>query len=275
MTGKSKKPTNLKSGPHSGFHPGRDMWAGLMFLTRLPLPASARMAAPPSAASFWCFPLVGAVIGLMGGGVYGLAVLANLGTVIAALLALAATLALTGALHEDGLADAADGLWGGHDAERRLAIMRDSRTGVFGAAALFFSLTLRAAALVALADPLLVLSVWVAVHGLSRGQMVGWAALFAPATSTGLAAGFGRPPRSAGLAALLLGLAVAVGCLGPALGWLWAGLACIFCLAGGSLLMLVARRKLGGYTGDVLGAAQQVGEITLLLACTALLESQG
>ncbi|MBF0335337.1 MAG: adenosylcobinamide-GDP ribazoletransferase, partial [Alphaproteobacteria bacterium] len=125
-----------------------DFHHAAVFLTRLPLP-HLRDPARPLAACMWAFPLVGAVLGLTAGACFaGLASL--LPPLPAALVALALLVLATGGLHEDGLADLADGFGGGRDRDHRLEIMRDSRTGSYGALAVGFSLALRAAALAAL-----------------------------------------------------------------------------------------------------------------------------
>ncbi len=180
-----------------------------------------------------------------------------------ALLAVAATLAMTGALHEDGLADTADGL-GGADAEQSLAIMRDSRIGTFGVLALILSVGLRAAALAALPDTSIAAGVLIAAHATSRGLLPALMLVLDPARSDGLAASAGKPsPTVAGIAAAI-GLVVALLALGVGRGIVAVLLAALAMAALASL----ARRRLGGYTGDVLGAAQQVGEIVMLLVAT-------
>ena len=185
---------------------------------------------------------------------------------IAALLALGVTVWLTGALHEDGLADAADGFGGGRDRERKLAIMRDSRIGSYGVLALILSLGLRAAALAALAEPAAVMAALIAVHAAARAPLPLAMAAAPLARGSGLAAATGRPGLLPALIALALGLAVAMLALGPAAGaasWLVASVAAVIVLA-------LARAQIGGYTGDVLGAIEQAGEIAALLCLVAL-----
>ena len=128
-----------------------DFTTALAFLTRLPLPEPDRP--PDLARATRAMPLAGAVIGLGGAAVYGLTGALGLTPAIAGLLAVATTILLTGALHEDGLADSADGLFAGAEPARRLEIMRDSRTGAYGALALILSVGLRATALAAIAAP--------------------------------------------------------------------------------------------------------------------------
>src|ERR1700679_2841440 len=117
------------------------------FLTRLPFGQGTAGAQTDIARASWAFPIAGVIVGLIGGGVYALAYRLGLGVWPAAALCVAATLAVTGCLHEDGLADTADGFGGGATRERKLEIMPDSRLGAFGGTALALSLLLRARAL--------------------------------------------------------------------------------------------------------------------------------
>jgi adenosylcobinamide-GDP ribazoletransferase len=236
--------------------------AGL--LTRLPIGAAA--GAPGAvAAAGWAFPLVGAGIG----GLCALAFVAaeglGLKAPLAALLALAAGLVLTGALHEDGLADTVDGLGGGSSREEKLAIMRDSRQGSFGVLALVLSLGLRAAALATIGDPIHAALALVAAHAASRGALPPVMRMLAPARADGLGASAGRPSAAAAAIAAALGIAIALAVLGPA-----TGAVALLLMAGAvALAALLVRRQIGGYTGDVLGFLQQIGEIVMLLAAAA------
>jgi adenosylcobinamide-GDP ribazoletransferase len=231
------------------------------FLTRLPVgaptPAPGRLAE-----ASWAFPVVGAGVG----GIAGLAYLAaqwlGCGDLPAALLALLAGVALTGGLHEDGLADTADGFGGGADREQKLAIMRDSRLGTFGGLALIFSVALRAGALAAIGTPLFAFLALIAAHAVSRGLLPAAMHALAPARKDGLGAEAGRPAAAvATVAAAICGL-VALATLGPGRG----ALAWVVAAASVTAAAVLARRQIGGYTGDVLGAFQQIGEIVMLLA---------
>ena len=170
---------------------------------------------------------------------------------VAAAWALAATVLVTGGLHEDGLADTADGFGGGRTVERKLAIMRDSRIGSFGALALGFSLAMRLIPLALTTRPVLAL---VLAGVLGRGAILLPLLLSRPARSEGL----GTLLADSGPGTMLSGLAVAAATasLAPA-----AGLAA---LTGGLALTVLARRQVGGYTGDVLGAAEQIAECAAL-----------
>lgn len=241
-----------------------DLPAALGLLTRLPVPVDGDRATARGAAAAWAYPLVGAIVGALAGAVHLLAGWVGLPPSLAAGLAVATLVIVTGALHEDGLADSADGLWGGWTRDRRLEIMRDSRIGSYGVVALILSLGLRAGALVAL-PPAAALPALIACGALSRTAMVGvWTAL-PPARRDGLSAGAGQPGRATAGLAILLGIGATVMAFGmPVL------IATLCGLCGAALVGLVARAKIGGQTGDILGAAQQVAEIAALLALVAM-----
>ena len=244
-----------------------DLKAGFAMLTRLPVRRGTSAEPADLARAGRIMPVVGVAVGLAGAAAYGLAHGVGLPPWLAALLAVAATILVTGALHEDGLADVADGFGGAFARERKLAIMRDSRIGSYGVIALILSIGLRTAALAALASPEAMAAVLVAAHGLSRGLLAPTMLLLTPARDEGLAAAAGRPGHADALTALALGLVVAVLATGVVFG-LGLGLAA---LAGGALVALIALRQIGGYSGDVLGAVQQLAEIAVLLAAAAVL----
>lgn len=235
-----------------------DLTSALAVLTRLPLP-DAWTAVPLKARSLWAFPLVGVLVGAVAGGGYAVVRLA-LPEEMAAVVALAIAMLVTGALHEDGLADCCDAL-GGHSPERRLEILRDSRIGAFGTLGLLASVLLRWAALVEIGDaPDVVLSLIVA-HAGSRAAIALPLAMLPPARDNGQAAGLGRP----GLPVMLLTLGVAAAVLFAAWGNLGL-IAGVIMMGVAAVVSGIARRLLGGHTGDVLGAAQQLGECALLAA---------
>ncbi len=263
--------------PSSGFWTPRawfsDLAEAARLLTRLPLPAvrppkaEAEAGVEAGAASHpsRCYPLVGLGVGLLAALAFALATWLALPPFAAALAALAAAILATGALHEDGLADVADGFGGGHNRERKLAIMRDSRIGSYGVLALILVTAARGGSLTALAEPCAVATALIAAHALSRAGLapIMWA--LPPARSDGLAAATGRPGGADALAALVFGIAAAFLLLDGAVA-LVAVVACAVVQGG---LALQARRQLGGATGDVLGAAQQVGEAAVLLVACA------
>jgi len=233
-------------------------------LTRLPVGA-ALPADGAIAASGWAFPLVGAGIGAIAALAFLVAELLGSGSAPAALLAVAAGLAVTGAFHEDGLADTADGFGGGKSREEKLAIMRDSQHGTFGIVALVLSIGLRGAALGTIGEPIRAGLALIAAHAASRGALPALMRILAPARADGLGATAGRPSRTVAIIAAALGAAIALALLGPRTG------AIALALSGGALALaaMLARHQIGGYTGDVLGFFQQIGEIVMLLAAAA------
>ncbi len=237
-----------------------DFRLALSFLTRLPVSLSQAPGPNALTRSMRLFPLVGAVIGAAVGGVDLLA-LKVLPPFPSALLAVAFGLLLTGALHEDGLADCADGFGGGRDKEAKLAIMRDSRIGAYGTLALILSVFLRASALAQLANPAAAL---IAAHALSRALIPGLMVQLPPASSTGLAASAGRATLPDFLIALLIALALSAPLLQLWLPPVIGMMALVF-----AALWFLARRQIGGYSGDVLGALQQTCEIAVLLTILA------
>lgn len=240
---------------------GREFLDAVRFLTRLPLPAAAD-GRFDLAGAVWAFPLVGAGIGAASGLVFASAWALGLPRPGCALLALAAGMLLTGALHEDGLADTADGFGGGGDLARKLAIMRDSRIGTYGVLALILATGLRAAALAGAGGPAAAVTALVVAHGASRAFVPLAMLLLEPARTDGLAASAGSPSERRAAVAAGLGAGLAFLLLGPGRGTLTLLAACVAV----GMMLLAARRQIGGYTGDVLGSVQQVGEITMLLA---------
>jgi adenosylcobinamide-GDP ribazoletransferase len=243
-----------------------DVRVALLFCTRLPIPNAAPVVGADIARAGWAFPVAGAIVGLIAAGVYWLAGLAGLPSLPAAGLTVAATLVVTGCLHEDGLADVVDA-FGGHTRERRLEIMRDSRVGTYGACALSMSLLLRTAALASIAAPAVAAPVLIAAHTAARAGMPLFMGLVPPARVDGLSAGVGRPLPMSIAAAVLLGVIALVVALGPAAGFC----AIVLLAAVLALLAWFCIWQFGGQTGDVLGAVEQLGEIAILLVAAASL----
>lgn len=242
-----------------------DIVTATRFLTRIPIGRSDE-AHSGLATATRAFPLVGAIVGIIGGIVFGAANFAGLPPFLAALMALGATILITGALHEDGLADAADGLGGGSTPAARLRIMRDSQIGAFGGLALIMSVLARVGALTTLADPWLVAATLIAAGSLSRG-ILPWIMFSIELTSeTGIAAAVGKPSIASAAIAAVAGGILSVLCLGPIQGIIVLALAMIVAWLGGRL----ARRFLGGYNGDLLGAVQQSVEIVVMLGAVAM-----
>ena len=231
-----------------------ELTGAFMLLTRLPVAGLARTAAAP-ASCVWAYPLAGAAVGVISAAAFALARMI-LPPAIAALCAVAASILATGGLHEDGLADTADGFGGGATPARKLEIMRDSRIGSFGAMALMLTLALRTTALAALDRPGLATTALVISHALARGAILILLWRLPPARQTGLAA----PLAAATPRVMLAGLALAAAFAIPAPAALPAALAAALIIAA------IARRQIGGYTGDVLGAAEQAAECAALAA---------
>jgi adenosylcobinamide-GDP ribazoletransferase len=233
-------------------------------LTRLPVASPTEEETTVAEAS-WAFPAVGAGIGMIAAVAFFLASSIGLGAWPAALLTLLVAVVATGALHEDGLADTVDGFGGGLDREQKLAIMRDSRHGTYAILALIFSIGLRGGALVAIGSPIEAGLALIAAHAASRGALPVIMRWLVPARDEGLGADAGTPSPAAMLVAMAIGIFVAIGMLGPIRGAVALLLMGIAVAASAEL----ARRQIGGYTGDTLGAFQQIGEIVMLLAAAA------
>ena len=244
--------------------------AALQFLTRLPVPGPVPCRAGALAAAAPLFPLVGALIGALGAAAFALASGLGLPPALAALLAVTVQILATGGLHEDGLADLADGLGGGRSRAEKLAIMRDPRLGSFGALALALVTLARVLALATLAAPLAVTAALIASGACSRAALPALMVALPPARSDGLAAHAGRPHPLRAAAAVGVALLGTFVLLPPGLAGQGLGAALAVLLG----LLWLVRRQLAGYTGDVLGAAQQLAETGFLLG-VLLLPSPG
>ena len=243
----------------------RDLQVATAFLTRLPIRPEQPAGLAALARAARCFPLVGLGIGLIAGVVYAVAIEALLAPLLAAVMAVTAAILVTGALHEDGLADTVDG-FGGGDREAKLRIMRDSRIGTYGVIALILILGAQVAALAALADSGDVAVALMVCHAASRALLVPVMHLEAPARSDGLAASAGRPSSATTLWALGIGAVVALILAGP-----FDGIVTSVVGAGVAwAIVRLAHRQIGGITGDVLGMVQQATAIAMLLALVAL-----
>jgi adenosylcobinamide-GDP ribazoletransferase len=238
----------------------------IQLLTRCPTPRVAELAPDWMARSAKYFPLVGQGVGVVCAGVWLLG--SRLWTApVAALLAIGAGVALTGAFHEDGLADTADGLGGGRTREQRLAIMKDSRIGVFALLAVGFCV---AARVLALASLPLVQGAWalIAAHGGGRLAAVVVMARQPYAGDPAVAKLAPGPGRVRWAELAFAGLI----CLWPVFFLRLAPslVGCILGVIAVTWLALTARRQIGGYTGDVLGAADQLFETAFLLGVAAV-----
>lgn len=235
------------------------------WLTRLPWPGRFPQSTATLADALWAFPLVGAMVGAAGGAVYAVALHWNAGSSLAAAAAIATIVLFSGGLHEDGFGDFCDGLAARGDPGQRIAAMRDPRLGAFGVLGLTIVLLLRAGALVGLAGPAAIWSLVIAAAG--GRSAIGLVMLrIPPATENGSGAAAGRAsmgPVAVGLAlcaVLLLAGSWAME-LGPV-----AILATVTVVAGGPFVVArTARRRFGGYTGDILGASSVVVETAALI----------
>lgn len=241
-----------------------DVKTAILFATRIPLPYGAPIDGADIARASWALPVAGLLVGLLSALAYSIASYFRLPPLVCAALAVAVSLGVTGALHEDGLADTFDGCGGGARGER-LAIMRDSRLGTYGACALILSLLLRIGALASLAGPAGAAWALIAAHAGSRAALPLFLTLVPPARPDGLAADAGAPPAMGVAAALLIGFLLLL--IGLGVGRSVAALL-VLALAFAAVRWL-ALRLIGGQTGDVAGALQQTGEIALLLVAAS------
>jgi adenosylcobinamide-GDP ribazoletransferase len=252
-----------------------DLAGCLRFYSRLPVPRLPGEGDPHGVPDFRTLPrmlpLAGLILGLPGAGMLLGAWGLGLGPFLAATLAVTVGVLITGALHEDGLADVADGFGGGATPARRLEIMRDSRIGAYGGVALMLSLALRIGALATLLDRsgAVAALALVLAAALSRGVALAPLALLPPARADGAGASVGRPSRATLITAGAMSVVLTL--LGLPLGLPPLG-GCLMLVLSASAALAVtalARRAIGGQTGDVVGAAQQGAEIAALLGLVA------
>lgn len=236
--------------------------AALQFLTRLPIRLRR---APDLAAMVVWFPLAGAAIGALAGGVGALA-FEWTAPLVAGALAVTVGLLVTGAFHEDGLADVADAFGGGATVERRLEIIKDPRHGTYGVAAMAASIVVRVAALASLPSASTVMASMIAAHTAARGVAVAAMAVLPRVRHDGLGTDYGQVTTPArGLVAVAMAGAIAA----VAAGW-WAVPVLAVAIAAVAIVGALAMRKIGGISGDVLGAAEQVAEAAALVVLSGL-----
>ncbi|MGE5147745.1 MAG: adenosylcobinamide-GDP ribazoletransferase [Candidatus Eiseniibacteriota bacterium] len=241
-----------------------DVLVAVSSLTLLPVKLSFEVTAELRARALRAHPIVGLAIGAAGAVAYAIAKAFGLPPLPAGLLAIGAVVLLSGAVHENGLADVTDGFGGGTTVEHKLEIMRDRRAGTMGVIALVLSVMLRAGAIAALADPGLVALALLAAGAVSRGFVPAVLRMLEPVGGDSAAA-VGTPTAETTVIAAAIGAAAALICLGLAPG------GAAFVAAAGAVIVMaaIAFRQIGGHTGDVLGACQQVGEVVMLLAAAA------
>lgn len=247
-----------------------DMLTGLAFFSLLPvLPAKAQHQTHSLARSSRAFGVVGLVLGTLTGLVFWFLGSLGLSTLPAVIVALAFGTIVTGGLHEDGLADVADGFGGGWTAEKKLEIMRDSQIGTYGMLALIFSMLLRVACYAEIlghaSGLITIVGLFAGIGCLSRGIIPLMMYQLPMARKSGRAVEAGVPSHDN----LRRGLFITAACGGIFL-TVSTGITTAIAVMIGAVLsyMLVeklARKNIGGYTGDVLGTLQQVTELTSLL----------
>jgi adenosylcobinamide-GDP ribazoletransferase len=254
------------------FRPFAELIFSLSFLTRLPIPFSRTLDPPALAQSMRFFAVAGALIGAANGVFLVLLHTLHVPPVMAAAFTCLFGLMVTGGLHEDGLADSADGLFGGKSRESRLEIMRDSRIGSYGAMALFSCLLARVGAFEALYN----FPAWVSISiiassaAFSRAMVVDLMWATRPARADGLSVFAGRPSRNSALFAIVIGgaLVIATGALVRPESGVAAVLAA---LAITGMMRRTAVRLIGGQTGDICGATQVLVELSMLAVFTSMI----
>ncbi|MEM9224708.1 MAG: adenosylcobinamide-GDP ribazoletransferase [Pseudomonadota bacterium] len=242
-------------------------FSALTFFSRFPVPAA--LARVPLVEAAAMAPLAGVLIALPGAVLLYLAAQLGASPILAASIGTVAVIIVTGALHEDGLADCADGFWGGASPERRLEIMRDSRIGTFGVLALVAAVLLKVGALqTAIAESPLrgALTLMAAAIAARAVALYPWVGLL-PARADGLAVAVGRPSVRAFRKALIYGLVATL----VLVAW-WAPigviLAAIAAAAVAKGCASLAQSKVGGHTGDVIGACVVLADLSYVLALT-------
>lgn len=248
--------------------PDRDTWhpqwadvaASLGLLSRLPVRVDISWAEARGAHQCWAYGVAGLILGAIGATAAWLGITAQLPALAIGFIIVATTAFVTGAMHYDGLADSLDGLWGGWTPARRLEIMKDSHIGVYGVVGLVSLLGLQAALYGQLASQ----DLWpiVGIMAMSRAVMVPVMTWLPNARTSGLSAQVGRPTRPTAVLAVTFGIFIAV------LSGAWPAVfgAAVAAWAVGAIAM----RKISGQTGDILGATQQIAEVSGLLCVIAL-----
>lgn len=232
------------------------------FLTRIPVgdPSAGGTREVKVASAVPWFPIVGALIGGAQAGVWWLLVQGTTPLVAAAVSTAVAAL-ITGAFHHDGLADIADAFGGGWTVEQRMEILKDSRLGTYGTSAVVLAFGLEIAALSSF-EPTQGAFAVVAMHSLGRGLAV-LAMLRSSVAGDGLGAAYMSDiPRVPAMLAVIVSGIVAAACLGSS------ALAIVPAMFSALIVVALSHRKIGGITGDVLGAITVVSGVVLLVAAT-------
>jgi len=234
-----------------------DIRTSIALLTRIPVKAEFDRVSHAA----WAYPLAGLAVAIIAGLVTFLLLWLGIAPAIAAGFWIASTIVLTGAMHEDGLADCADGFWGGFDKNRRLEIMKDSQIGSYGVIALTLSIGIRWFAVTILIQTGDWFWVLLAVEVISRSAMPAVMHSLPHARDTGLSHAQGRPAMQNAALAAGVGFAISFICLG------WVAFKLVVLLGIVTFAMgVLSQRKIDGQTGDVLGATQQMALLTALIA---------
>jgi adenosylcobinamide-GDP ribazoletransferase len=251
----------------------------LIFFTRIPVSWPEDLPRTRITRAFQAAPIVGLTVGLIGALAYLLSFQFLNGSVyIAATFAVAAQLIATGAFHEDGFADFFDGLGGGTQKVAKLEIMRDSRIGTFGSAALFLSLLLKVLLIAEIADVWQAGLCMIIAGTLARVALVHFMTIVAPASEDGSSAEAGQPTRFEATTATIMGAVIAgvsvilafqLGFVMPAIG------AVVGAAFGAGVIGFVSKKYLGGQTGDALGASAIAAELGALVGLVALMPGMG
>lgn len=259
------EPTPPQPSPNSLIGCWRDFVRAAIFFTRIPFQIDETEAARPLATAAIGFPLAGLMVGVIGAIAFVIANAVGLPQLASALIAVAATALVAGGLHEEGLANAVDGLFSGKDPDDSLRIMRESSLGKFGMLALIFVVGLKVAAIEAL-EPGAAAASLIGSEVAARTVLPAVLMLIGPARTEGLSFQAGRPRKESLTLALLLGGALTLLMLGIGTGLAAIVVATALCV----LMVRIATMRLGGHTGDVLGAIEQITATAVLLTAAAV-----
>ena len=235
-----------------------DVKIALGLLSRIPVGNQSEKLKSRGPNQLWAFPVVGVLLGILACCIAELGIFLNLNNLAIGFLIVASTAITTGAMHFDGLADTLDGIWGGWSISQRLAIMKDSHIGVYGVVGLIVSVGLQAA----LYGQIIKESVWpiIGIMAISRAVMVPMLAFLKNPRSEGLSSDVGQPKLQTVFLAMTLGIIASI----SSGAWIALGGAILAACTVGA----IARNKIGGQTGDILGATQQTAEVFALI-CVA------
>ncbi|MCH9808193.1 MAG: adenosylcobinamide-GDP ribazoletransferase [Alphaproteobacteria bacterium] len=256
---------------------GEELLLATTLLTRIPVPRFTVQTKADLGSAFWAYPLVGAGVGAVGALAFAACVALGLSALPAVVAALVAMTFATGAFHEDGLADFADGVGGGLTRDKKLTIMRDSRLGTYGSVALIGYLLLSATLLVEIASSSWqpqfggMAAVFICVGALQRAAIGIPLALLQPARSDGLA--FETPAPRIRIVGLAFAIAAVLSLIGLGPGAAASTLAATIMAALGVTWM--SQRYLGGRTGDALGTSASIAAIAVLFALAVIAKSHG